>query len=155
MDADRVRTDVVRKELWSDPEYTEAETRAVYDELFERARRSLARGRNAVLDGTFRDRADRKRATALAAEADAACELVKVECDEAVVRERIARREDDESDADFAVYLSFEEAFDPLSVAHVTVDNSGDLDATRRQVRRQFPRSDDAREEASVESGRI
>lgn len=47
--ADRVggrllRTDVVRKDLVDDPDYTDAETRRVYDELLDRAERTLGRG---------------------------------------------------------------------------------------------------------------
>ena len=44
LDGTLLRTDVVRKELFPDPEYTDAEAAAVYDELFARASEELARG---------------------------------------------------------------------------------------------------------------
>lgn len=135
-DAVRHRTDVVRKDLFDDPDYTEAETRAVYDELLDRARRTLEAGDSVVLDGTFKRRRFRRQAreTAASAAADASFRLVKVECAESVVVERIRARTDDESDADVAVYRMHRDSFEPVEMAHDVVDNSGDLAATRRQV---------------------
>ncbi|RBI63768.1 kinase [halophilic archaeon] len=138
VDGRLLRTDVVRKDLYPDPEYTEAESRRVYGELFDRARTTLQDGGSVVLDATFRRERDRERARSLAATTDAGFSLVRVECGEAGVRQRIAEREDDESDADFEVYATYRERFDPISVDHVTVDNSGTLEATYRQVDDRF-----------------
>lgn len=134
LDATLLRTDVVRKELYADPAYTPEERESVYEELFSRARRRVEDGTDAVLDATFRTRADRERAAALADAVGAPLDVVRVVCDAAVVRERIAAREDDESDADFDVYLQFRDRFEPLERRHRTVDNSGSADSTRRQV---------------------
>ena len=134
LDADRLRTDVVRKELVDEPAYTEAEGRMVYDELLDRAGDALARGETVVLDGTFHARRYRADARAVAASAEADRVFVKVECDPAVARERIREREGDASDADVAVHATVREQFEPLAVDHVVVDNSGALDATRQQV---------------------
>ncbi|ESP88793.1 AAA family ATPase [Candidatus Halobonum tyrrellensis] len=133
-----LRTDVVRKELVSDPAYTDAETERVYRELLDRAGRTLAGGGSAVVDGTFRTADLRGRARETAAAAGADFRLVKVECEEAVVRERIAAREDDESDADFAVHRLLREEFDPVADAGLVVDNSGDRETTRRRVHERF-----------------
>ena len=132
------RTDVIRKELLSDPTYTEEESRMVYGEMFERARETIENGRAAVLDGTFKDAAYRDHAIELSETLDAEFRLVKVECAEDVVRERIRSREDDESDADFEVHSMYRDQFDPLSVDHLTVDNSDGLEATTRQVDERF-----------------
>jgi len=137
-DADLLRTDAVRAELFDAPEYTEAETRAVYEALFERARERLADGRPVVLDATFRRAAHRERAAELAAASGVPFELVWVRCPEPVVRERIAAREGDASDADFAVYRRLRESFEPIDRDHVVVDNGGTLAATRRQIRRRL-----------------
>jgi predicted kinase len=59
---------------------------------------------------------------------------VKVECAEPVVRDRIEGREGDESDADVSVHEQFRGSFEPLSMDHETVDNSGDAARTRRRV---------------------
>jgi predicted kinase len=155
LDANRYRSDVIRKELRAEPDYTDAETRAVYGELFQRARRSLDGGTDVVLDATFRARSDRRQAAAVAAAAGASCTVVEVECETAVDRERIDRRTDDASDADFEIYLQLRDEFDPIEGEHATVDNSGSLAATRRAVRRLFSESDDGAEaERLVEPGR-
>lgn len=137
--ADRVngtvlRTDVVRKQVFDDPEYTEAESRLVYGELFSRAGDRLQAGEPVVLDGTFKRAGDRERARDVAADCGVAFRLVKVECDEATVRERIAAREDDASDADFEVHRTLREEFDPVEGVHLVVDNSGTEREAREQV---------------------
>ena len=136
--ATRLRTDVVRKELFPAPEYTDEESAAVYDELFARTRRLVADGDSVVLDATFSERANRERARDLSTSLDAPFDLVAVECDQSVVEERIRRRTDDESDADVEVHRLFRDRFDPVECDHVVVDNSGDLASTRRQVDQQF-----------------
>lgn len=138
VDGRLLRTDVVRTDLFPDPEYTDAEMRAVYDELFDRARAAVRDGDTVVLDGTFQHAADRERAESLADDLGAPFALVKVECSEDVVRDRIEARTGDESDADFAIHQQYREAFDALDADHVAVDNSGDLDGTLAQVDRLF-----------------
>lgn len=131
---DLLRSDVVRKELVAEPTYDEDEDRRVYGELFARARDRIDRDGGCVLDATFGSVERRARALRVADGSGVDCVLVKVECDLPVVRERIERREDDASDADFAVHLEHREAFDPIDRDHVTVDNSGSVAETRRQV---------------------
>lgn len=134
LDAGHLRTDVVRKELVADPSYDTAETQRTYDTLLERARAALAAGEDVVVDGTFRDRRLRERARETAAAAGADWTLVRVTCDADVARERIAARRGDASDADVAVGEALRTAFEPIEGEHVTVDNSGSLEATRERV---------------------
>jgi len=106
----------------------------VYDELFERAREGLAADEHVVLDATFRRRERRQRAATVAAETDTDHRLVRVTCEETVVRERIRKRqryEDDESDADFSVYNQLKSEFEPIERDdHIVIDNSGTLSET-------------------------
>lgn len=136
IDGHLLRTDVVRKELYDDPEYTDEETEQVYAEVLDRAERLLADGRTVVVDGTFQNRPFRERAVERARGADTDVSFVKVECEEATVRERIRRRNGDHSDADFEIHRLFRETYDPLGVDHATVDNSGERARTREQVER-------------------
>jgi predicted kinase len=138
LDARLLRTDVVRKDLVADPQYTPAENAATYEAFFSRAAETLDAGTSVVLDATFVNRENRGRARGVADRAEVAFELVHVTCEEAVVRERIAAREGDASDADFDVYLHKRENFDPFETEPVTIDNSGSLDATMRQVEARF-----------------
>ncbi|MYL15498.1 AAA family ATPase [Halorubrum terrestre] len=127
------RTDVIRKELFDDPEYTDAETEAVYAELLARARDDVDDGDAVVLDATFADARFRADARETAAAAAAEFDLVEVACDEAVVERRIERR-DGISDADFEIHLHFKELFDEVATDHVVVDNSGTEAETFAQV---------------------
>lgn len=136
-----LRTDVVRKELHPDPSYTADETESVYDELFDRAR-ALAADGPVVLDGTFREARHRSRAKRAAEAVGSEFRLVKVECEEAVVRERIAARTGDESDADFEIHRRLREQFDPVGVDHAVVDNSASRDRTMARVDRLFDRAE-------------
>ncbi|MEE6209802.1 AAA family ATPase [Salarchaeum sp. III] len=133
-DADLLRTDVVRGDVVSDPDYTEEELRRVYDELLSRVDDRLARGESVVVDGTFKRAVHRERARDLAREHGATFRLVRVECDEETVRERIATRTDDASDADFDVYKLYKEEFEPIEDACITIDNSGSTAQTRERV---------------------
>lgn len=133
LDAEVLRTDVVRKELFEDPQYTSEETAAVYDELLTRAREHLAAGRPVVLDATFKTRARRRDARDVADSVGVDFRLVYVDCDSDVVERRIASREG-VSDADFEIHLEFKDRFDPIEMDHERIDNSGSEAETVRQV---------------------
>jgi len=141
LDGEMLRTDVIRKELFPDPEYSDAETEAVYGELLARAGERVAAGETLVLDATFADGRFREDAREAAAATDAEFDLVEVACDEDVVRRRIERR-DGISDADFEVYRHFAERFDRVTADHVVVDNSGAQAETFTQVDAAFGSAD-------------
>lgn len=134
LDAALLRTDVVRKELFEEPDYDARETERTYAALLSRAGDRLAAGDSVVLDGTFRRRGQRDRAAETAADEGARFRLLRVTCEPAVVRERVRAREGDPSDADIDVYESVRAAFQPVDREHATVDNSGSRADTRRQV---------------------
>jgi len=133
VDGEILRTDVIRKELFDEPTYSDAETETVYAELIERARERVAAGRAVVLDATFADARFRADVREVGERVAGAFDLVEVECDEAVVERRIERR-DGISDADFEVHLHFKDVFDRIETDHVVVDNSGDEAGTLAQV---------------------
>lgn len=140
--ADRVdggvlRTDVIRKELCPDPTYSDAETEAVYEELIDRACDRVAAGESVVLDATFADARHRAAVRGMAERTAGGFAIVKVECDEPVVKRRMERR-DGISDADFGIHLRFKQLFDEVNDADVVVDNSGDQAATFTQVDEAF-----------------
>ncbi|MFB6111790.1 MAG: AAA family ATPase [Halobacteriaceae archaeon] len=144
LDARLLRTDLIRKELFPEPEYTDSEEAAVYGELLDRAVATLRDDRAVVLDGTFHDRAYREEAATVASEAGADCQIVRVTCEEDVVAERMRNREGDASDATFEIHMQFRECFDPVQGEHMAVDNSGTLEETLAQVRGIAPRGVEA-----------
>jgi hypothetical protein len=99
-----IRSDVVRKELFSMPEtqheldkfgegfYTSSATDATYTEIMARAARSLREGRSAILDASFIYRKHRAAACELASRYSARFRIVECTCPESVVRQRLIRR---------------------------------------------------------------
>ncbi|AZQ14932.1 AAA family ATPase [Halorubrum sp. PV6] len=133
VDGERLRTDVVRKELFEEPSYTDAETAAVYAALLDRARERVASGASVVLDATFADAQFRADAREVGESDAGSFTLVEVICEESVVKRRIERR-DGISDADFEVHLQFKREFDEIDADHVVIDNAGAEAETLAQV---------------------
>ncbi|MFB6197354.1 MAG: AAA family ATPase, partial [Halobacteriaceae archaeon] len=75
IDAPRLRTDVVRKDIIDEPAYTPAETRRMYLELVERARELVERDGQVILDGTFKNRDQRERVREMARDLDATVDI--------------------------------------------------------------------------------
>ncbi|MXV62571.1 AAA family ATPase [Natronorubrum sp. JWXQ-INN-674] len=136
LSATRYRSDAVRKELFPNPSYTSAESAATYAELLERARTDLESGTDVVLDATFRTRTNRDQAVTVAREAGADAMFVHVTCALEVVEERIERRTNTISDAQFEQHLQLRESFEPIERDHVVIDNSGSLEETYAQLER-------------------
>lgn len=134
LDATLIRTDVVRKSLFDDPQYTTAETERTYAAVRDRAREALADGDRVVLDGTYRSRPFREAVAEMAADLGIDCQFVHVTCDEDVVRERIRQRTDTVSDATYENHRELKSEFDAFACPHVTIDNSGAWERTREQV---------------------
>ena len=132
--ATRYRSDAVRKELFPEPTYTSAESDATYAELLERARTDLESGSNVVLDATFRRKTRREQAMSVAREADVDIRFVHVTCSLEVVRERLEKRTETISDAEFDQHLQLRESFDPIERDHVVIDNSGTIEETQAQL---------------------
>jgi predicted kinase len=131
-----LRTDVVRKDLFPLPAYSEAENFAVYEEVRRRAEAALAGGTSVVLDATFRLQSERESARQMAEGQGAGWIFVLVTAPEPLIRERLAKRQGDASDADFAIYEQFREEYEPLVEPYLYIDNSADLTHLDRQIER-------------------
>ncbi len=124
----RVRSDVERKRLHglaatarvADPAllYNPETTRRTYARLGEIARGGLAGGVNVILDAAFLRREEREAMRRLAAEAGAGFRILECVAPEAVLAERIRRRQalqHDASDADLAVLALQQRVREPLA----------------------------------------
>jgi hypothetical protein len=135
-----VRSDEVRKRLAGaapteplPPEaYGPGTSERVYAEMFDIARRALAAGRSVVLDAVFLLPSERARASALAGEAFVPFRGAWLEGDADELRERLARRTGDASDAGPGV-LAEQLTRDPGPIDWLRLD-AGDLDAATRRV---------------------
>ncbi len=132
-----LRTDVIRKEMFSKPKYTQEEMQAVYQEMFKQARAQLGNS-TIVLDATFKDHKNREDARLLAESLNHPFTLVHTTCDEDVLKERITRRSNDASDARFEQYLQTKAAFEPIHHVHVSIDTTQGYDAIEQQITHLF-----------------
>ncbi len=130
-----LRTDVVRQDLFEEPRYTDEAVERVYAELHDRARERLAAGESVVLDGTYRSADLRDAATGVAEDLGVPSAVLRVSCPESVVRERIAARTNDPSEAEFEDYRTIAAEFEPLERDHHVVDNAGSAERTEQRVR--------------------
>ncbi|HEY2536148.1 MAG TPA: AAA family ATPase [Solirubrobacteraceae bacterium] len=104
----------------------------VYGEMFDLARRALAAGRSVVLDAVFLEPAERAAASGVAGEAFVPFEGVWLEGDAAELRQRLAARVDDASDAGPAV-LDEQLARDPGPIDWLRLP-AGDLDGAAQRI---------------------
>jgi len=134
---DQIRTDLIRKRLFDDPSYSAAETRLVYKEMHRRMVDHLSRAKDVVLDGTYRQRADRQATRKFAEINNVPFAIVWIRCDDETVEERLEERDGDASDADYDVYQSVADSFEQPVLSHdyiFEIDNSGSSERTAEQT---------------------
>jgi uncharacterized protein len=115
--------------------YTEDARAATYAALVAEVEAGLEAGRGVVVDGTFIRRADRDRLARAALRQRRPCVFVECQADEAVVRARLAAREQEPSvsDARWDTYVTQRARREPFDAdePHLVVDTSGDHGTAR------------------------
>jgi predicted kinase len=127
--AELIQTDAVRKEMFPTPRYTTREAAAVYAACHRLIAAALARGARVVFDGTNLREGHRVTLYQRADRAGASLLGVVAYAPEAVIRERMRQRQehrdpDDQSDADWQVYLRLRGHADPIRRPHVIVNTT-------------------------------
>lgn len=129
-----LRTDAIRKEDNPKPVYTRTTNKMVYIEMFRRTANLLESGKKVVLDAVFGGLGMRRRAVELAAEKEIDLKIVQVTADETTIKDRITRRTNDVSDANWQVYLRVKAIYRPLLEPHLDFDNSGSLEQAENKI---------------------
>jgi len=128
-----VRSDVVRKKLAGIPldehkyegyekgVYAADFSEKTYAEAHKEATEILKAGRSVILDASYKSRAERERATALAGENGARFFIIECVCDEETVRSRLTNRmeEKEVSDGRWEIYGRQKKEFEEIT------DNEG------------------------------
>lgn len=129
-------TDTLRKEMFTEPTYSEEEKKMVYDLLFSITEKFLKSAKNVVLDGTFYKKELRDRVRELAKRNESEFHMVKVVCDEGTIRERMEKRKRKKSfsDADYGVYKKVKSKFEPLRGRHHVIESGKNEDAQIRRL---------------------
>ena len=119
-----LRTDEIRKRIFSSLQYTPEEKRHVYGAVFKTAESMLRMGMNVILDATFYKKTYRDAAGKVAERVGKKLAIIEVKCDEETVLERIGKRRGDLSDADRGVYKKIKGEWEPVTEKHHVIDIS-------------------------------
>ena len=139
LDAQVVESDRVRKQLFTEPRYTGGEHAAVYGWCWNLLRSALAVGRNVVFDATNLEERVRRRGYDIAESTGARLVILWAACPPSIVQERLIRRheardEDDQSDADWYVYLALRRKAEPIRRPHIVVNTASDYETVFRRL---------------------
>jgi len=143
--ADLIQTDAVRKELFPDPRYTQSEAATVYNTCHRRIGEALAEGRCVVFDGTNLRERQRRTLYQLAERARAEAIVVVAYASEETIRARLRHRAegrdpDDQSDADWPVYLRMRRDTEPVPRPHLIVNTAAGTGPVIRLLQRRLAR---------------
>lgn len=115
-----LNSDLLRAELGLMGHYSPEDKQRVYEALMQKAREGLAAGKNILIDSTFYTRAIRQPFIQLASDLNTPLKWVEICASESTIRERVSRPRPD-SEADWKVYESIRDAFEPVSDPHLTL----------------------------------
>lgn len=125
-----ISTDAVRRHLWPDPAYSQAEMSLVYDVCHWMVEQRLMRGQRVIFDATNLLAARRADLLRIAQAQESSVAVCRLEAKESAIRERLAIRkeqqglEDDLSDAGWPVYRLLVESQEPIVGPYLTVDTT-------------------------------
>ncbi|MBC9980196.1 AAA family ATPase, partial [Bradyrhizobium campsiandrae] len=137
-----LRSDVLRKQMFGvanterlpPSAYTPEFAARVYDTLAERARRTLAQGHSAIVDGVFARDVERDAFARLAADCNVAFTGLFLVADLATRQKRIGNRSGDASDATQEV-AAMQEHYNIGHIGWATIDASGTREQTLQRCR--------------------
>jgi hypothetical protein len=125
LSASHISSDLIRKEMFPKPAYSEAEKEAVYMEMRKRVKKTLSEGIGVVVDATFYKKRQREYFVAVARECGARNALILCVLEEQAVESRLAKRKQGGvSDADYKVYLKLKKEFEPIAKEHLEIDSA-------------------------------
>jgi predicted kinase len=121
-------TDKIRKELISNPTYTEEEKELISDVMLLVARYFHNQaGTNCILDGTFNTKESRRKAKEkLESVSPEQIYIVECICPEDIVLSRLRARKGDYSDANIDIYRKMKQVYEPVEEKerHIVADTS-------------------------------
>ena len=130
LEAEILRTDVIRKELFPERTYSDEEKEQVYAEMFKQASEKFCKNTDLILDATF----EKAEYIAKAIEISGGIyNIIKITCPEKIVKKRLDRRFGDESDAKFQQYQNSKKSFEPITEKHCVIDTSDEIDTAEEQ----------------------
>ena len=140
-----LESDAMRKALFPEPTYLPKESARTFAALHHVTGELLRRNISVLIDATNLIERNRQVFYNIAEACRAKLILVATTAPSHVVRKRLEQRghsddREDNSDADWNVYLKMESSVEPISQEHYMVDTSGDTQPVMDQVAREANR---------------
>jgi predicted kinase len=126
-----VESDALRKQLFSAPTYSVEESAYLFRVIHRLTGEMLVKGTNVVLDATNLTERYRERLYNIAEQHNARLIMVRIEAPPELVRQRLkgraAKKNKDNSDADWTVYQEMKPTVEKIRRNHFAVDTSHDI----------------------------
>ena len=141
-----LESDVMRKTLFPSPAYSMTESARLFQAIHHLIEHLLKKGIPLVLDATNLLERNRERFYHIAYQLDARLVMVRVEAPFEVVQERLRNRangtgsEEDQSEADWAVFQRMKTSVQQIRRHHFAVDTSRDIAPVLDKVVREINR---------------
>lgn len=120
-----INSDLIRRELGLRGHYLPGDKARVYAAMLDRTEAVLAAGGSAVVDSTFYRKAIRQPFEALALRLGVPVFRIEVRAREETIRRRLQAPRPD-SEADFAVYETIRDAYEPWEIPFLTLWTDAD-----------------------------
>jgi hypothetical protein len=120
-----LNSDILRRQLGLMGHYRSEDKQRVYDALLQQTRTALESGRDVVIDSTFYKDVIRQPFIQLAQAVNSPIYWIEAQASEQTIQDRVSRPRPD-SEADFSVYEQVRDAFEPLSMPHLTLQTDTD-----------------------------
>ena len=141
-----LESDVMRKTLFPSPTYSMTESARLFQAIHHLIEHLLKKGIPVVLDATNLSERNRERLYHIAYQLDARLVMVRVEAPFEVVQERLRNRangtgsEEDQSEADWAVFQRMQTSVQQIRRHHFAVDTSRDIAPVLEKIVREVNR---------------
>jgi predicted kinase len=135
--ATALSTDIIRKQLFRRPTYTNEEKRLIYKVMLLVTEYLLRSDRNVVLDGTFYKRGLRQQVYDVSKRTGAKLAIVECRTSGNNIKRRMgrrAKRKNDPSDADYEVYKKIKQDFEPIQRKHLVLDTSKSKQSNQEEL---------------------
>ncbi|MBO9702008.1 MAG: ATP-binding protein [Sporocytophaga sp.] len=123
LNAEYFSSDIIRKELFQNPAYTDEEKEAVYAEMKIQMNKVLSEKKNVILDATFFKDDLRKSFCKACIQHKTNCKIIIISASDEDIRHRVSLKRPF-SDADYSVYLKMKERFELPDTDFLELDSS-------------------------------
>ena len=118
-------SDRIRKELSAEPSYSPEEKTLIYKTMYSQVCEYLVQGEPVIVDATFSKKSYRSPYLNWAREHGIPVSIMMLQASEQITRERVGKKRPD-SDADYFVYQSIKEKYEPLKEDHLHLRSDQD-----------------------------